>query len=69
MENDIRQSRQAYSTKKLFIWLHQSTITLCNLYDALPAAILVRPDFVNGGYGGGSNDQQSFHYDPNHLTG
>ena len=49
--------------------LHQSTITLCNLYDALPAAILVRPDFVNGGYGGGSNDQQSFHYDPNHLTG
>jgi hypothetical protein len=30
--------------------LHQSTITLCNLYDALPAAISVRPDFVNGGY-------------------
>jgi hypothetical protein len=30
--------------------LHQSTITLCNLYDALPAAIAVRPDFLNGGY-------------------
>jgi hypothetical protein len=30
--------------------LHQSTISLCNLYDALPAAIAVRPDFVNGGY-------------------
>jgi hypothetical protein len=30
--------------------LHQSTLTLCNLYDALPAAIAARPDFVNGGY-------------------
>ena len=30
--------------------LHQSTITLGNLYDTLPAAIAVRPDFVNGGY-------------------
>jgi hypothetical protein len=30
--------------------LHQSTITLCNIYDALPAAISARPDFVNGGY-------------------
>jgi hypothetical protein len=34
--------------------LHQSTITLCNLYDALPAVIAARPDFVNGGYDGGS---------------
>jgi hypothetical protein len=32
--------------------LHQSTLTLCNLYDALPAVISVRPDFVNGGYDG-----------------
>jgi hypothetical protein len=30
--------------------LHQSTITLCNLYDALPAVLAARPDFVNGGY-------------------
>ena len=49
--------------------LHQSTITLCNLYDALPAVIAVRPDFVNGGYDGGGNYQQSFHYDPNQVTG
>jgi hypothetical protein len=34
--------------------LHQSTITLCNQYDALPAAIAVRPNFVNGGYDDGS---------------
>jgi hypothetical protein len=34
--------------------LHQSTLTLCDLYDALPAAIAVRPDFVNGGYDSGS---------------
>jgi hypothetical protein len=34
--------------------LHQSTITLCNLYDALPAVIAARPDFVNGGYDDGS---------------
>ena len=47
---------------------HQSKITLCNLYDALPAPISVRPDFVNGGYDGGGNDQQSFHYDPNQVT-
>jgi hypothetical protein len=39
--------------------LHQSTITLCNLYDVLPAAIAVRPDFVNGGYGGGKYDTTS----------
>jgi hypothetical protein len=36
--------------------LHQSTITLCNLYDALPAVISVRPDFVNGGYHSGMRD-------------
>ena len=36
--------------------LHQSTITLCNLYDALPAVISVRPDFVNGGYDSGECD-------------
>jgi hypothetical protein len=36
--------------------LHQSTITLCNLYDALPAAIAVRPDFVNGVYENGERD-------------
>jgi hypothetical protein len=36
--------------------LHQSTITLCNLYDALPAVISVRPDFVNGGYHSGMHD-------------
>ena len=34
--------------------LHQSTITLSNLYDALPTVIAVRPDFVNGGYDNGS---------------
>lgn len=43
--------------------LHQSTITLCNLYDALPAAIAVRPDFVNGGYDGNRYDR-SFHSNP-----
>ena len=36
--------------------LHQSTITLCNLYDALPAVIAARPDFVNGGYDSGRYD-------------
>lgn len=36
--------------------LHQSTLTLCDLYDALPAAIAVRPDFVNGGYDLGKTD-------------
>ena len=35
--------------------LHQSTLTLCNLYDLLPAAMAVRPDFVNGGYDSGSS--------------
>ena len=34
--------------------LHQSTLTLCDLYDALLAAIAVRPDFINGGYDSGS---------------
>ena len=38
--------------------LHQSTITLCNLYDALPAAIVARPDFINGGY-----DSRSYLWD------
>lgn len=33
--------------------LHQSTLTLCDLYNALLAAIAVRPDFVNGGYDSG----------------
>jgi hypothetical protein len=36
----------------------QSTITLCNLNDALPAAIAVRPDFINGGY-----DSRSYLWD------
>ena len=36
--------------------LHQSTRTLCNLNDTLPAAIAVRPDFVNGGYDSGERD-------------
>jgi hypothetical protein len=36
--------------------LHQSAITLCNLYDALPAVIAVRPDFVNGGYNSSKHD-------------
>ena len=43
--------------------LHQSTITLCNLYDALPAVISVRPDFVNGGYDDGWYDR-TFHSNP-----
>ena len=44
--------------------LHQSTITLCNLYDALPAAIAVRPDFVNRGYdGANSTDHQNSYYE------
>ena len=49
--------------------LHQSTITLCNLYDALPAAISVRPDFVNGGYEGGVENYRSFHFDSNQVRG
>jgi hypothetical protein len=36
--------------------LHQSTLTLCNLYDVLPAAMAVRPDFVNGSYDSGERD-------------
>ncbi len=36
--------------------LHHSTITLCNLYDAPPVAIAVRPDFINGGYDSGECD-------------
>jgi hypothetical protein len=43
--------------------LHQSTITLCNLYDSLPAVISVRPDFVNGGYDDGRYDR-TFHSNP-----
>jgi hypothetical protein len=37
---------------------NQSTITISNLYDALPAAIAVRPDFVKGGY-----DSRSYLWD------
>ena len=40
--------------------LHQSTITLCNLYDALPAAIAVRPDFINGVYDSGERDDSLY---------
>jgi hypothetical protein len=40
--------------------LHQSTRTLCNLYDSLPAAIAVRPDFVNGGYDSGERDNSLY---------
>ena len=43
--------------------LHQSTITLCNLYDVLPAAIAVRPDFVDGGYDGGDKLYNAFRSD------
>jgi hypothetical protein len=39
--------------------LHQSTLTLCNPYDALPAAIAVRPDFVNGCYNSTKHDNLS----------
>ena len=49
--------------------LHQSTITLCNLYDSLPAAISVKPDFVNGGYDGGKSDHHSFHFDLGQVRG
>ena len=49
--------------------LHQSTITLCNLYDALPAVISVRPDFVNGGYDGGIENHRSFHFDSDQVRG
>jgi hypothetical protein len=40
--------------------LHQSTITLCNLYDALPAVLSARPDFVNGGYGFGKDEHHGY---------
>jgi hypothetical protein len=40
--------------------LHQSTITLGNLYDTLPAVIAVRPDFVNGGYDSGERDNSLY---------
>jgi hypothetical protein len=40
--------------------LHQSTITLCNLYDALPAVIALRPDFVKGGYDFDKNEYHGF---------
>ena len=36
--------------------LHQSTITLCNLYDSLPAVISVSPDIVNGSDDSGKHD-------------
>jgi hypothetical protein len=42
--------------------LHQSTISLCNLYDTLPAVIAVRPDFVNGGY-----DSRSYLWDQSFI--
>jgi hypothetical protein len=42
--------------------LHQSTITLGNLYDTLPAVIAVRPDFVNGGY-----DSRSYLWDQSFI--
>ena len=45
--------------------LHQSTITLCNLYDSLPAVISARPDFVNRGYEWGVENYRSFHFDSN----
>jgi hypothetical protein len=40
--------------------LHQSTITLGNLYDTLPAAIAVRPDFINGGYDSGERNNSLY---------
>jgi len=33
---------------------------LGNLYDALPAAMAVRPDFVNGGYDSGECDNSLY---------
>ena len=36
--------------------LHQSILSLCNLYDALLAVIAARPDLVNGGYDSGRHD-------------
>ena len=44
--------------------LHQSTISLYGLYDALPVAIAVRPDFVNGGYDSDRQDK-TFHFGSN----
>ena len=49
--------------------LHQSTITLCNLYDCLPAVLSVSPDIVNGGYDGGKNNHHNFHFDSNQARG
>ena len=49
--------------------LHQSTITLCNLYDSLPAVISVSPDIVNGGFDGSKNDRHSFHFGSNQVRG
>ena len=60
-------SDKPFLQKSCLSELHQSTITLCNLYDALPAVISVRPDFVNGGYDGGSNDHQNSYDKPNQV--
>jgi hypothetical protein len=49
--------------------LHQSTITLCSLYDSLPAAISVSPDIVNGGFDGSKDDHHSFHFGSNQVRG
>ena len=49
--------------------LHQSTITLCILYDSLPAALSVSPDFVIGSYGGSVENYRSFHFDSSQLRG
>jgi hypothetical protein len=54
VEVDGRPSRQTILQKSCLFELHQSTLTLCNMYDVLPAAMAVRPDFVNGGYDNGS---------------
>jgi hypothetical protein len=49
--------------------LHQSTITLCNLYDSLPAVISVSPDIVNGGYDVDKNNHHNFQFDSNQVRG
>jgi hypothetical protein len=56
METDRGQPGQTILQRSCLSELHQSTITLGNLYDTLPAAIAVRPDFVNGGYDSGERD-------------
>ena len=53
MEVDRGQPVNPILQKSCLSELHQSTITLCNLYDVLPAAMAVRPDFVNGAYDNG----------------